>query len=121
MPDLARAITDYFASWNEADPDRRAELTAAVWREDGHYVDAMTEARGHQQIEAMITQVRAQLPGVSLSLVGAIDAHHDVARFSWQLGPAGGPPLLTGLDLAMFDSDGRLRELVGFWDQPPPG
>ena len=119
MPDPTRTITDYIASWNEADPDRRAELIAAVWRADGRYVDTMTEAHGRQQIEAMIAGVQQQLPDSSFSLVGGIELHHDVARFCWQLGPADAPPLLSGLDVAMFDADGRLRQLVGFWDQPP--
>jgi hypothetical protein len=44
-----------------------------------------------------------------------------VAKFGWQLGPAGGPPLLTGLDVATFDADGRMLQLIGFWDQQPQG
>jgi hypothetical protein len=120
VPDLLQSITDYIASWNETDPDRRAELIAAVWREDGRYVDEMTEAHGRQQIEAMIAGIQQQLPDSAFSLVGQIQLHHDVARFGWQLGPDGGPPLLTGLDVAVFDAEGRLRQLIGFWDQPPP-
>ncbi|HEV2885586.1 MAG TPA: nuclear transport factor 2 family protein [Jatrophihabitans sp.] len=120
MPDPSRSVLDYIASWNETDPVRRAELIAAVWREDGRYVDSATEARGRPQIEAMIAAVQRQLPGNAFSLVGQVEFHHDVARFCWQLGPAGGPPLLSGLDVAVFDPDGRLHQLVGFWDQPAP-
>lgn len=121
VPDLSRTITDYIASWNETDPHRRAELIAAVWREDGRYVDSMTEALGRQQIGAMIARVQQQVPDSAFSLIGEVQPHHDVARFRWQLGPAGGPPLLTGLDVAIFDADGRLRQLIGFWDQQPQG
>lgn len=121
MPDLVHSITQYIASWNETDPHRRAELIASVWREDGRYVDDMTEARGRQQIEAMITGVQQQLPDSAFSLVGDVQLHHDVARFGWQLGPADGPPVLTGLDVAAFDAEGRLRQLIGFWDQRQQG
>jgi hypothetical protein len=121
VPDLSHSITDYIASWNETDPDRRAGLIAAVWHEDGRYVDTMTEARGRQQIDAMIAAVQQQLPDSAFSLLGEIELHHDVAKFGWQLGPAGGPPLLTGLDVATFDADGRMLQLIGFWDQQPQG
>ena len=58
VPELSRTITDYIASWNETDPHRRAELIAAVWREDGRYVDSMTEALGREEIGAMIAGVQ---------------------------------------------------------------
>jgi len=122
VPEQARSVeesvTDYIASWNETDPARRAGLIAAVWREDGHYLDPMTEAHGRQQIEAMIAGLRQQLPDCAFSLVGPLQQHHEVARFCWQLGPAGGPPLMSGLDVAFFGADGRLRRLVGFFDEP---
>ena len=121
MPDLSQSIADYVASWNETDPNRRAELLASVWQEDCRYVDTMTEVHGREQIEAMIAAVQQQLPGGTLSLIGEVQFHHDVATFRWQLVPAGGPPLATGLDFALFGTDGRLRQIVGFWDpQPSP-
>lgn len=116
MPDHSRTITDYIASWNETDPQRRAELIAAVWREDGRYVDPLTDAQGWQQVAAMIDVVQQQLPGGTLSLAGELRCHHDVATFRWQLARPGGPPVASGLDFALFDAEGRLRQVVGFWD-----
>lgn len=117
MPDLSQSIADYVASWNETDPQRRAELIARVWREDGRYVDPLTDARGWQQIAAMIEVVQQQLPGGTLSLAGQVRSHHDVATFRWQLARAGTPPLAAGVDYALFDADGRLHQIVGFWDE----
>jgi hypothetical protein len=127
VPDIAQSIADYIASWNDPDPNRRAELIATVWREDGRYVDPLTEAHGREQIAAMIAAVQQQLPGSTMSLVGEIRSHHDIAAFRWQMVSAGGPPLFTGLDFALLDTDGRLRQIAGFWDPqpspdgPPPG
>jgi hypothetical protein len=115
---VEQTVADYIASWNEGDPARRAELIAAVWRSDGHYLDPMTEAVGRQRIEAMIAALHQQLPDCAFTLVGPLQQHHDVARFRWQLGPAGGAPLVSGLDVAFFAADGRLRRLVGFFDEP---
>ena len=115
---VEQTVTDYIASWNEVDQARRVGLIASVWRPDGHYLDPMTEAVGRQQIEAMIAGLRQQLPDCAFRLVGPLQQHHDVARFCWQLGPAAGPPLVSGLDVAFFAADGRLRRLVGFFDEP---
>jgi hypothetical protein len=127
VPDLTQSIADYIASWNETDPSRRAELIASAWQEDGRYVDPLTDVHGREQIALMIAAVQQQLPGAMMSLVDELRSHHDVAAFRWQLGPADGPPLFTGLDFALFDTAGRLLQISGFWDPqpspdgPPPG
>jgi len=34
--------------------------------------------------------VQEQFPGFRFRLAGAVDGHHDQARFGWEFGPAGG-------------------------------
>ncbi|HEY3954009.1 MAG TPA: nuclear transport factor 2 family protein [Streptosporangiaceae bacterium] len=109
----------YIACWNEADPGRRHKLIDELWAEDASYVDPMAEARGRDEIDALVGAVRAQFPGLTFSLAGPVDAHHRQARFGWSLGPAGGEPVVLGFDVAVAAEDGRLASVLGFLDKVP--
>jgi hypothetical protein len=43
--------------------------------------------------------------------------NHDLGRLQWHLGPAGAPPAVTGMDVAIFEH-GRIRALYTFLDKP---
>jgi hypothetical protein len=109
----------YIACWNEADPQRRRKLIDELWAEDASYVDPMAEARGRDEIDALVGAVQTQFPGLTFSLAGPVDTHHQQARFSWALGPAGGEPVVLGFDVAVAAEDGRLASVLGFLDKVP--
>jgi hypothetical protein len=117
-----REVVDrYFAVWNEADGNRRRELIAGIWASDGSYVDPLSEADGPDALDALVGGFHQRFPGHRFRLIGSVDAHHDRARWSWELfGPDGGAPMLVGVDFAVFAADGRLREVTGFFE-PPTG
>jgi hypothetical protein len=48
-----------------------------------------------------------------------VDAHHDLARFTWELGPVDAEPLVIGFDVAVLSDDGRIRTVHGFLDKVP--
>jgi len=51
---------------------------------------------------------------------GGVDAHHNIARFSWELVPAtGGESLAVGFDVAVLEDDGRIASVLGFLDKAP--
>lgn len=115
---ISEVVNGYFAMWNETDPERRRAVTAATWSSDARYIDPMFAADGHEALDAMVAAVHAQFPGHRFRLIGAIDAHHDRARWGWELaGPDGGPPAAVGIDVAALAPDGRLREVTGFFEQ----
>ena len=110
----------YIAAWNETDADARSAAVAALYTEDARYTDPLVDAEGREAIAATIGAVQAQFPGFSFRLAGPVDAHHDQARFSWELGPAGQPEApIAGFDVAVRDDAGRLRSVFGFLDRVP--
>jgi SnoaL-like protein len=120
MTDTSSLIDNYIAIWNETDPDRRRELIAQTWTEDGSYVDPMLTGTGHDGIDAMIAGAREQFPGHRFELAGAPEAHHDRVRFTWHLKPdAGGDAVAIGSDFGVVADDGRLRSVTGFLDLVP--
>ncbi len=48
-----------------------------------------------------------------------MDAHHDIARFTWNLGPAGAEPVVIGFDVLAATPDGRIGAVYGFLDRVP--
>lgn len=117
MSDLNELVTDYIAAWNETDATARRDRIDALWTEDATLVDPMVEVQGRDAIDATIGAVQAQFPGLVFRL-GPVDAHHDQARFTWELGPADGEALVVGFDVAVFDG-GRIRSVYGFLDKVP--
>ncbi|GAA3386995.1 nuclear transport factor 2 family protein [Cryptosporangium minutisporangium] len=119
MSDIEQFVTRYLAAWNETDPARRRAEIDAVWADDALYIDPLVVARGREEIDATIGAVQAQFPGFVFRLAGPVDAHHQQARFQWELGPAGGEALVVGFDVAVLAEDGRIGQVYGFLDKVP--
>lgn len=116
MSDL---IDRYLATWNETDPAARRALIAEYWTDTPSYVDPMVEVTGRDALDATIGAAHEQFPGFVFTQVGSVDAHHDVARFNWGLGPAGDEPVVIGFDVLVTDREGRISAVAGFLDCVP--
>ena len=119
MSDFDLLAEQYIAVWNETDPTRRRKAVDALWSVDGRYVDPMAAANGTDGIDATIGEVQEQFAGWTFRLVGTVDAHHDQARFRWELGPDGDEAPIVGFDVMEWDADGRLTQVLGFLDKVP--
>ena len=119
--DAANLVEQYLDTWNETDPHARGSAVASIWAEGARYVDPLADVAGRDEISALIGAVQEQVPGHVFRLGdNAVDAHHNVVRFSWELVPAsGGEPLAIGFDVAVTDEDGRIGSVLGFLDKAP--
>lgn len=114
------AVTRYFEAWNASGPDTSAKAVAAAWAPDGTYTDPLADVRGHEEIAAMIAAAHERFPGFVFRPLGAVDGHHDIARFGWELvdETAGSAPV-AGFDVIVLDGEGRIRSVHGFLDRVP--
>jgi hypothetical protein len=119
MSDFTKLAEQYIAAWNETDPSARRALIDEVWSADGRYLDPLAQVEGRDQIDAVIAAAQEQFAGMTFRLAGPVDAHHDQARFTWELGPDGAEALVVGFDVAQRDADGRLALVLGFLDKVP--
>ena len=117
---ISGVVAQYLQAWNETDPAARRAIIDEVWAVDGTYTDPMADVAGRDAIDAVIAAVQGQFPGLVFTL-GPVDAHHDQARFTWNLGPEGAEELVVGFDVAVLDGDGRIRAVYGFLDKVPAG
>lgn len=114
------AAARYFEAWNAGEPDALAKSVAAAWAAAGEYTDPLAEVRGHEQIAALIAAAHERFPGFAFRLTGAVDGHHDTARFGWELvNIADGSAPVAGFDVITLDDEDRIRSVYGFLDRVP--
>jgi hypothetical protein len=117
---LSAVIEGYFAMWNEDDPSRRRKIIENTWTSDAHYVEPLMVAEGHDGLDAGVAGMQARFPGHHLRRAGTVDTHHDCVRWSWELvGPDGGEALAGGTNVGLLAPEGRLRQVIGFFDHAP--
>jgi len=117
---MLQIVERYITAWNERDAQRRRELVDALWAEEGSYTDPLADAHGRTEIAGLIGAVQQQFPDFVFTLGGDVDAHHEQARFSWHLGPAGAAePVVVGFDVAVMNGGGQIRSVYGFLDKVP--
>ncbi|MFC9893409.1 nuclear transport factor 2 family protein [Nocardia sp. NPDC127579] len=111
-------VAQYLEAWNTTDADARKAAVARVFTADATYVDPMVDVAGRAGLDAVIAGVQTQFPGWTFRLGGPVDAHHDQVRFTWDLGPADGPAVVIGFDVAIVE-DGKVAKVYGFLDKVP--
>lgn len=116
------AVARYFEAWNAGGEEALTKAVTAAWTADGTYTDPLADVRGHEGIAAVIAGAHGQFPGFEFRLTGAVDGHHDLARFSWELvAVADGSAPVAGFDVITLSDDGRIRSVHGFLDRVPAG
>ncbi|WP_328685419.1 nuclear transport factor 2 family protein [Streptomyces sp. NBC_00343] len=116
------AVARYFEAWNAGDPEALAKAVAAAWSVEGTYTDPLATVAGHTEIAGLIAGAHEQFPGFAFRPLGAVDGHHNTARFAWELvSEADGSAPVAGFDVITLDADGRIRSVLGFLDRVPAG
>ncbi|MFD0022316.1 nuclear transport factor 2 family protein [Streptomyces sp. NPDC058382] len=113
------AVQRYFAAWNAATPEELEKAVAAAFTEDATYTDPLADVRGHEELAAAISGAQAQFPGFVFRPAGAVDGHHALVRFGWDLVAADGSAPVAGSDVITLADDGRISSVSGFLDRVP--
>ena len=119
MSDVEQRVARYLAIWNETDPAARRAAVDEVCAPDATYVDPIGTAEGPDAIDAYVAATQQQFPGMRFRLGSDVDAHHNIARFTWELGPEGEEAIVVGFDVVVFADDGLLHRVHGFLDKVP--
>lgn len=104
--------------FGERDAAVRMVAIRELYAEDAVLHEPEHSAKGHAAISQAVTDLLAQMPAdfVFQAIRPAL-GHNGVGRLQWRGGKAGGPSLVTGLDVAHVEA-GQIRMLHVFIDQP---
>jgi hypothetical protein len=109
-------VAQYFAMWNEPDDGSRRQAIAAAWTPGASYLDPLFSAEGADGLNALVAGLHAKYPGHRFRQTDPVNAHHDCARWGWQFVGPDGSVVAAGIDVARLAPDGRLAEVIGFFD-----
>ena len=118
---MDRALSDYFAAWNEQDSRAREALLASSLSGEVELLDPTGSWRGIDGLSERIGRSQEAAPGTRVEPASGIDEHNGVERYAWKIVDANGNELMEGLDVAERDGDGRLTRILMFHGPLPPG
>lgn len=117
--DLQATIDTHLDAYGEPDAQRRGTLISQVWAAHGHLIDPPIDGSGHAGISEMAAAVQAKFPDHAFRRTTGIDAHHNFARYGWELVGPTGEIALIGVDIVEINGDGRLQRIIGFLGDIP--
>ncbi|HEY1575851.1 MAG TPA: nuclear transport factor 2 family protein [Terracidiphilus sp.] len=110
---MERNVLEVFG---ERDSERRRSVIGELYTEDCTFFEADDKIVGHDALNAKVEQLLKDAPGFVFRLAGPAEVNHDLGRARWQFGPSGAPPVVTGMDIAVF-KQARICSLYAFLDK----
>ena len=106
--------------FGEADPGRRLQAIRDLYAADAVLYEPGSEVKGQGAISEAVASLLATLPpGFAFRATGPAVGHHGVGRLRWTSGPANGPAVITGTDVARIEY-GKIQTLHVFIDPATP-
>ncbi|GAA4335256.1 hypothetical protein GCM10023086_67640 [Streptomyces venetus] len=86
--------------FNEPDPVRRAAVIAQHYAEDVVWHEPDRINKGRTELARRAEELRAENPDWVFRPVGRPSGLDDIGHLGFQYGPAGQPPIVSGMDIA---------------------
>jgi hypothetical protein len=99
IEELMRA--NLFEVFNERDGGRRRAVIERIYATDVKFSDPDEAVVGHQAVNAKAQRILDDAPGFVFTAGGSVYVNHDLGYLTWGFGPAGEPPVVRGVDIAL--------------------
>jgi hypothetical protein len=111
----------YVGAWTAASEAERQAVFESCLAKDCVYADPLVHARGWRELSAYISSFQQQIPGGRF-VTEHFSTHHARSMARWQMVDAAGNELGDGVSFGVYDAQGRLSAMTGFFDVPggPP-
>lgn len=113
---LTHLVDEYCSVWNEPDIPKRRERLQEFWEPNGRYVDPRSDLEGVEALVNHIEKIQKSRPGALIQRTSAVDIHHEIGRFHWELRDEDNEKLMEGLDIVYFThGEKRIAKIIGFF------
>jgi hypothetical protein len=110
----------YTLSWSEIDSSKRIQLFGQCLSTDCVYTDPHVQTTEYGQLSDYMAELHKQVPGVQF-VTTHFKSHHDRSLTHWNMVDGEGNILSQGGSYGRYGTDGRLLEMVGFFELPNAG
>jgi SnoaL-like domain len=107
----------YTRSWSEANPAKRLELFEQSLSPECMYTDPLVQTTGYDQLSGYMSELHRNIPGVKF-VTTDFTKHHDRSLTHWDMVDGNGNVLSQGASYGLYDADGRLVQMAGFYEVP---
>jgi hypothetical protein len=107
-------LITYEQAWEEMDANKRLDLIKTFWTKSSVYIDPSVVAVGPEQLNDMISRVRAQYP-VWVGTHGKVYSTGDNFWYTWEIRGVQGKLLFSGSDVVKLSENGKGIEIIGFF------
>jgi uncharacterized protein YndB with AHSA1/START domain len=114
-PRAEEAIGAWFAAWSNENAKERRTILEPWVSPDVRFADRFGLVHGIDELFIHLTAVHAFMPGTRLVRDGEILHCQGKAIATWSASPAGGHREARGSNVFVFDCDGRIEDVTGFW------
>ena len=96
--------------FNERDAGRRRAAIDRTYSPSVAFADPEGRVVGRDAVDAKARQILDRAPGFGFRPDGPVLVREDLGYLAWQFGPAGAPPVVRGMDIALIE-DGLIAHL----------
>jgi hypothetical protein len=111
----AAAIDRWFSAWSDPDSMTRERTLAEIVSGEIRFRDTFSAVAGSDDVKAHLAAVHRFMPGMRLERQGEVRHCQWHALADWVALGRDGQERGRGTNLFVFDADGRLAEVTGFW------
>ena len=109
----------YTRSWSEKTPAERQKAFEANLHPGCVYTDPHFQVEGYRSLDGYMADFQKNIPGGHFVTTKFL-THHDRSLAYWDMLDGTGRKVGEGASFAVYDSDGRLTMMSGFF-APPEG
>ncbi len=104
--------------FGQKSPELRKKVISEIYADHCVFFEDDQEIVGRDALNTKVGQILQGAPGFKFSMAAPPQVNHDHGRLPWRLGPERAAPVVTGMDIAVFER-GRIRALYTFIDKAP--
>lgn len=109
----------YASAWSIQNEEQRLTTLATCVSDDCVYTDPLVRAEGHHHLSGYMAEIQKSIPAVVFKKKW-FNAHNHQSLVHWHMEDGQGHLISEGSSHIVYDADGVIKEMTGFFVPPQP-